>query len=126
MADRGQVPEMKIARRSAGALVGLILLGGLAGCVSKRRAARGDARVKLGAAYLIEGNTEAAIQTLQEACKIDKRNVQCFNKLGLALVKRGEFEGAEKAFKRAVRLDRKNAEVNLNFAFMLQKLGRTE
>ncbi|MEY3210603.1 MAG: hypothetical protein RIT28_1084, partial [Pseudomonadota bacterium] len=56
-------------------LVGLVLAGALLvgagpGCVTQRRAARAQAKVDLGAAYLTEDNPESAIPVLEEAVKL--------------------------------------------------------
>ena len=55
-------------------LVGVVLLLTV-GCVSKKRQGRAQARVDLGAAYLKEGTTEMAIAQLEEAVRLDRRNV---------------------------------------------------
>ncbi|MCB9762885.1 MAG: tetratricopeptide repeat protein [Alphaproteobacteria bacterium] len=103
----------------------LLVLGlALGGCVSAQRQSRAIARVDLGHAYLVEGDTELAIATLQEATKLDRRNVDAWHQLALALVARGANDEAEDAFKRALRLTPEDAAVNLNYAYLLQKLQR--
>lgn len=94
------------------------------GCVSAKRVERSAVRTDLGEAYLTEGSTELAIESLQEAIRLDRRNAQAWDSLGLALMKRGAHEDAERAFKRAVRLDPDDASYRLNYAYLLQKLGR--
>ncbi|MCB9744949.1 MAG: tetratricopeptide repeat protein [Alphaproteobacteria bacterium] len=106
---------------------GLLLLALLAsGCITVAKQERAVARVQLGAAYLNEGSTESAIATLQEAVKLDRRNVDAWHQLALALVAKGANKEAEKAFKRALRLERDDAAINLNYAYLLQNLGRNE
>ncbi len=102
----------------------LLLLVALAACVTPQRQRRAQARVDLGRAYLVEGSVDMAVATLTEATELDPRNVAAWNQLGLALAARGDFERAEQAFRRALRLDPDGAEVNLNYAFLLQKQGR--
>jgi len=106
-------------------LVGVVLLLTV-GCVSKKRQGRAQARVDLGAAYLKEGSTEMAIAQLEEAVRLDRRNVGGWEQLGLALLKRGAPERSEEAFRRALRLDPEAASINLNYAYLLQKTGRNE
>lgn len=104
----------------------LLLSGGLfnMGCVSAKRANKAEARATLGHAYFTEGSTELAIETLQEATKLDRRNTRAWHYLALSLVKRGAHEEAEEAFERAIRLDPEDAAIRLNYAYLLQKLDR--
>ena len=99
---------------------------GLTGCPSKARQEKGQAKVELGSAYLVEGATEQAIATLQEATKIDRRNIDAWNQLGMAMMKRGEFEQGEDAFKKGLRLNENNASINLNYSYFLLKQERWE
>ncbi len=98
----------------------------LGGCISKKRQQRAEARIDLGAAYLIEGQTELAIATLEDAVKLDRRNVYGWNQLGMAMMKRGEHERSEAAFRRGLRLDDEDAALNLNFAYLLLNLERSD
>lgn len=114
---------------SPGRLVGLVLAGLLfagagPGCVTQRRAARAQAKVDLGAAYLTEDNPESAIPVLEEAVKLHRRNADAWHTLALAYLRRGAAEKAEHAFKRALRLKPEDAQINLNYAYMLQRTGR--
>lgn len=94
------------------------------GCVSAKRAQKSAVRTELGYAYFNEGSTELAIETLQDATDLDRRNPAAWHYLALSLVKRGAHEDAEEAFKRAIRLDPEDAAIRLNYAYLLQKLGR--
>jgi Tfp pilus assembly protein PilF len=96
----------------------------LVGCVSMKKQDQAGARVGLGAAYLQEGNSPAAVEELQEAVKLDPRNWNGWNKLGLAYLSQGATDRAEVAFRKALKLAPDNAEVNNNFAYMLSRTGR--
>jgi len=109
--------------RWAQLLVAVLVVGGT-GCATKARQAQAQARVELGSAYLLEGSTEMAIATLQEATRLDRRNIDGWNQLGLAMMKRGELEKSEEAFLRGLRLDDEDAAINLNYAYLLLKLER--
>ena len=102
----------------------IILLSG--GCVTAKRSNKSDARATLGHAYFTEGSTELAIETLLEATRLDRRNARAWHYLALSLVKRGAHVQAEEAFEKAVRLSPEDASVRLNYAYLLQKLGRYE
>ena len=65
-----------------------------------------------------------AIATLQEATRLDRRNIDGWNQLGLALMKRGELGQSEDAFQRGLRLNAEDAATNLNYAYLLLKLER--
>ena len=112
--------------RSALWLLLIVFPLALGGCVSKKRQARAQARIDLGAAYLVEGQTELAIATLEDAVKLDRRNIYGWNQLGMAMMKRGEHERSEAAFRRGLRLDDEDAAINLNFAYLLINLERSE
>ncbi len=104
----------------------LIVAVGLTACPSKVRQEKAQARVDLGSAYLVEGATEQAIATLQEATRLDRRNIDAWNQLGMAMMKRGEFEKGEHAFKKGLRLNETNASINLNYSYFLIKQERWE
>jgi Tfp pilus assembly protein PilF len=107
--------------------VALALLAlGLTACPSTARQEKAQARVVLGSAYLVEGATEQAISTLQEATKLDRRNIDAWNQLGMAMMKRGEFELGEDAFKKGLRLNKENASINLNYSYFLIRTERWE
>jgi Tfp pilus assembly protein PilF len=98
----------------------------LTACPSTARQEKAQARVNLGSAYLVEGATEQAIATLQEATKLDRRNIDAWNQLGMAMMKRGEFELGEDSFKKGLRLNKNNASINLNYSYFLIKQERWE
>ncbi|MEC8425042.1 MAG: tetratricopeptide repeat protein, partial [Myxococcota bacterium] len=49
-------------------------------CVTTQRQESAGAQVRLGAAYLQEGNAPDAVRALQEATKLDPRNWNAWNK----------------------------------------------
>jgi len=106
-----------------GAALALLAMG-VAACPSQARQEKAQAKVELGSAYLVEGATEQAIATLQEATEIDRRNIDAWNQLGMAMMKRGEFERGEDAFKKGLRLNKNNASINLNYSYFLLKQER--
>ncbi len=101
------------------------VLGAQLACVPPKRQAKAQARTDLGAAYLVEGSTELAIQQLQEATKMDRYNYKAWEQLALAYMKRGAPELSEKAFQRALKLTPGSASVNLNYSYLLLRLGRS-
>jgi len=96
------------------------------GCVSTARQESAGAQVRLGAAFLQEGNAPDAVRALQEATRLDKRNWNAWNKLGLAYLKQGAPDLAESAFQKSLALVPENAEVNNNYGYMLVRMGRYE
>ncbi len=101
-------------------------LGAQLACVPPKRQAKAQARVDLGAAYLVEGSTELAIQQLQEAVKMDRHNYKGWEQLALAYMKRGVFDQAEQAFKRGLRLVPDSASLNLNYSYLLLRTDRAD
>ncbi len=101
-------------------------LGSQVACVPPKRQAKAQARVDLGAAYLVEGSTEIAIQQLQEAVKMDRRNYKGWEQLGLAYMKRGAIEPSEEAFQKALKLVPGSASVNLNYSYLLLRMDRAD
>lgn len=96
----------------------------LSGCATAKRQSQAAARVRLGHAYITEGEPELAISTLREATRLDRRNVEAWHQLALAYMARGAYAEAEDAFQRALKLNDEDASINLNYAYMLQKLDR--
>jgi len=96
------------------------------GCISTARQESAGAQVRLGAAFLQEGNAPDAVRALQEATRLDKRNWNAWNKLGLAYLKQGAPDLAESAFLKSLDLVPDNAEVNNNYGYMLVRMGRYE
>ncbi len=96
------------------------------GCISSARQESAGAQVRLGAAYLLEGDSPSAVRALQEATTLDRRNWNAWNKLGLAYFKQGAPDRAEVAFRKSLELVPESAEVNNNFGYVLTRLGRHE
>ena len=97
-----------------------------AGCISAARQDSAGAQVRLGAAFLQEGNAPDAVRALQEATRLDRRNWNAWNKLALAYFKQGAPDLAEEAFQKSLDLVPGNAEVNNNYGYMLVRMGRHE
>jgi type IV pilus biogenesis/stability protein PilW len=105
----------------------LVLLVALAtGCLGAKRQAKASARVDLGTAYLAEGQPERAIETLQQAVKLDHRNWEAWEKLGLAYMARNAQGLADRAFQKALRLVPEQGEVNNNYGLLLLSAGRLD
>lgn len=101
----------------------LLVLGG---CITPKRQEKAAARVQLGNAYLLEGNPQSALTTLEEAVKLDRRNVDAWHQLALTYMALGAHDRSEDAFRRATRLTPEDAALNLNYAYLLQNLGRND
>lgn len=110
-------------RAAAVGFLALLLVGG---CASAKQQQQATARLELGAAYLSEGNPEAAISELRTAVKLDRYNWAAWEKLGLAYMARGALDESERAFRKAVRLQPKNAQVLNNYGLLLMRLGRLD
>ena len=106
------------------AICSLALLVSSSGCVSAARQESAGAQIRLGAAFLQEGNAPDAVRVLQEAARLDPRNWNAWNKLGLAYFKQGASDLAEEAFLKGLKLVPENAEINNNYGYMLTRLGR--
>jgi len=87
-----------------------------------RSAAQGD----LGRAYLAEGSLESAVQALQAACDLDRRNWLARSYLGLALAEKGKPEEAERHLARAARQAPDQAEARLNYGLFLYGQARLD
>ncbi len=98
----------------------------LASCITPDRQKQAQARADLGAAYLKEGNSAAALEVLQEAVSKDPRNWQAWDHLGLAYWAQGDLDQSEKAFDKGVKLEPEKAEINNNYGLMLMQQGRHE
>ena len=107
-------------------IVMLLPLALSVGCISAARQDSAGAQVRLGAAFLQEGNAPDAVRALQEATRLDRRNWNAWNKLGLAYFKQGAPDLAEEAFQKSLDLVPGNAEVNNNYGYMLVRMGRHE
>ena len=103
-----------------------LLLALAAGCISNARVESAGAQVRLGTAYLHEGNAPDAVRALEDATTLDRRNWNAWNKLGLAYFTQGAPDRAEAAFRKSLDLVPDNAEVNNNFGYILTRMGRHE
>ncbi|MDP6932256.1 MAG: tetratricopeptide repeat protein [Myxococcota bacterium] len=101
----------------------LLLLLWLTACVGPQRKSRAVAKADLGGAYIVEGNPEAAIEVLQQAVELDRRNWIAWNKLAIAYQSRGAPEEAHKAFQQALRIAPDKAEVLNNYGLLLLSEG---
>ena len=95
-------------------------------CITPQRQVRAQSHSELAGAYMVEGDTASCIQTARGATKLDRKNADAWHTLALCTMQRGANEEAEKAFKRALRLTPDEAGLLLNYAYLLQHLGRTE
>lgn len=96
----------------------------LVACITHRDITRADTQVNLGTAYYREGQVELAIQTLEQASKLDPRNWRAQSNLAIAYIARGQPEKAERAFHRALRIAPKEGEVLNNYGTFLVAQGR--
>lgn len=104
----------------------LLLLLATAGCITERRMERAVARTDLGVAYLQEGSPEKAIETLEQAHRLDPRNWRALNALALAYVSKGRQDLARRAFERAARINPGEAEVLINYGSFLVRNGEVD
>ena len=100
------------------------MLFALLACITAQDVQRSEARKELGQAYLLEDDVEGAIVELRTAVKLNRRSGDAWDSLGLAYMARGAHVESEKAFKKAIKLDDEFAGYRLNYAYLLQKLGR--
>lgn len=81
------------------------------------------ARSALGAYYVRAGKVQEGILQLEEALRLDRRNVEAHNNLGQALQLQGRTADALARFREAARLAPANGTVRLNLANALQDAG---
>ncbi len=91
----------------------------------------GDAYLKLGATYAVQGNRDEATKTYKLAVEAFEKLARANPKdaapqfgLGLAQTKLGEHEDAVKAFKQAVKLDPEDAEKQYELGLSHEKLAQ--
>ena len=101
-----------------------MFLAALFACVTPQKVARSDAQLELAAVYVQEENPQGAILALEKAIKLNRHNMDARNLLAVAYMQRGAHEKAEDTFKKAIRKDKKHAGTRLNYAYLLQNLGR--
>lgn len=104
-------------------LLALVLL---VGCVTPARQQQAASRIRLGTAYLREGDAASAIPVLREATTKDPRNWEAWDKLALAYMAQGDQGQSERAFKKGVKLVPDKAEINNNYGLLLMAQGRNE
>lgn len=106
---------------------------GLAGCVSSNptgsKASDSDAAVaniKLGVAYIQQGQLALAKDKLDRAVKQDPRNVEGQTSMAFLQERLNNPEEAERYYRNAQRLAPDNAEVTNNYAVFLCRTGKVD
>ena len=112
----------------------VVLLGGVAGCVTEtthsvysKEVTRDNAvesHVSAAMQYLREGDHDNALRHLKSAYELDSRSATVHNGLALAFQMGGENELAEKHYKAALRGDRQLTAARNNYAVFLYGEGR--
>ncbi len=98
---------MTVIPKIAGALLGVLLLGG---CVSTTNqpnvnvSSAHDKRVDLGMQYLSVGKRDNARRQFTKALEYDKNSAQAWHGIGLVHEANGEMEPAAKALRKAIKL----------------------
>jgi type IV pilus assembly protein PilF len=116
------------------ALARVLLVGftlALAGCVSSGSSKTSDrdaavANVKLGVAYMQQGQLALAKEKLERAEKQDPRNVDVHTSLAFLYERLNDSKLAESQYRAAMRLSPGNAEVSNNYAVFLCRGGRVD
>ncbi|CAG8695505.1 12774_t:CDS:10, partial [Acaulospora morrowiae] len=78
---------------------------------------------QLGFFKLADGNNAEAITDLQDALKIDAKDVSCWEGLADAYMREGRYTSSMKAFARAIELDPSSVYAHFQIANIKQKLG---
>lgn len=104
----------------------LVLL--LAGCATANKSDKERAflHLKIGTAYLAQGQYPAAMSELLKAEGMDPHNPQILNNLGLAFYVRGRLQQAEGKFRAAVKEDSTFSDAKNNLARVLLDQSRTK
>ena len=105
----------------------LLLLAGLAGCVSTQTVSRGaepnedaaDTNYQLGAQYYRNGSYELARDRLERAIELDSRKASYHSLLALTFVQLGNHRLARESFSRSVRLAPNDKNVRNAYAVYL-------
>ncbi|MEY2853614.1 MAG: hypothetical protein RL030_746 [Pseudomonadota bacterium] len=121
-------------RTLALAVANLSLAIGLAGCITTgptqgSKVSDTDAAVaniKLGVAYIQQGQLALAKDKLDRAVKQDPRNVEGQTAMAFLQERLNEPEEAERYYRNAQRLEPDNAEVTNNYAVFLCRTGKIE
>jgi len=88
--------------------------------------ARAKIHFELGSAYLLNGNTAAALDEARIALSSDTGYAPAYNLLGLTHMSMGEPKLAEENFERALRLAPGDPEINNNFGWFLCQNNREQ
>ncbi len=80
----------------------------------------------LGTIALQTGNSEAAVELISKALRIQPDYVDALNNLGLALHKERQLEDAISSFEKAIALNQNFAEAHCNKGVVLGDLGRAD
>jgi type IV pilus assembly protein PilF len=123
---------MKRAARATAIAMALAL--GLAGCVSSGSSSGSKvsdtdaaaANIKLGVAYIQQGQLALAKEKLDRAVKQDPRNVEGQTSMAFLQERLNNPEEAERYYRNAQRLEPDNAEVANNYAVFLCRTGKTD
>lgn len=114
------------------ALLLLVAVGGLSGCVTtqeggygnKKDSARAlDYSLQAARSYIAQQNWDAAKRHLRNALAMDDRNAEVHEALALVFQNTGEYELAGDHFRRAVSLDGKASRIRNNYAVFLYQRG---
>jgi len=105
-------------------LAGCITTGDTGRAVSETDAATSN--VKLGVAYMQQGNLPLAKEKLERAAKQDPKNVEAHTSLAILYERLGRNEEAEREYQAALRLAPESAEVANNYAVFLCRTGKVE
>ncbi len=84
------------------------------------------ANMRLGSAYMEDGQYERALQRMEYAREVAPREPGIYNMLGVLYQRIGEMDHAEKNFLKAIDLDPENSSSLNNYGQMLCQTGREE
>ena len=103
---------------------GCITTGDTGRAVSETDAATSN--VKLGVAYMQQGNLPLAKEKLERAEKQDPKNIEAHTSLAILYERLGRNEDAERQYQAALRIAPDSAEVANNYAVFLCRTGKVE
>jgi type IV pilus assembly protein PilF len=104
----------------------IILLAGCAVRAGASEPAAADANLRLGVAYMQQGNLAVAKDKLERARTLAPNNVEVKTALALLYSRLGDTPRAESEFRDALRIAPKDPELNNNYAVYLCDHGRAE
>ncbi|QLY25402.1 lipopolysaccharide assembly protein LapB [Bdellovibrio sp. KM01] len=97
----------------------------LAGCASwSQNKEKSELYLRMGNAFIEEGNYPNAIVALQKAQELDTTNAAVPNSMGQALFMRERYDLAEKQFRKAVAMNPKYSDARNNLARVLIEEGK--